>query len=192
MKRLSSLMQRKWRETDRWRRSDLYGAEEEEEEEEGVEEEQRRHQLRRKSEPCGVQLLPASERKRKELLQRRRRKSCDGQEGASLLAWNQEASGVTMMMRRRCTGGGRSDPLGPLLDDASKPGLLALMLTTQTASALLTWIFLNWLRLVSRETNQVGLDLIESATPPSLFLLIGQGMTLTSSSTFLSAEVALG
>lgn len=123
-------MQRKWRETDRWRRSELYGGDEEEEEDEDA---QRRHQLRRKSEPCGIQLLPASDRKRKELLQCRRRKSCDGQEGASSLAWNQEVSGIMMMMRRRGVGGGQSIPLGPLLDTTSKPGLLLLMLTTRTA-----------------------------------------------------------
>ncbi|XP_067341656.1 5'-AMP-activated protein kinase subunit gamma-2-like isoform X7 [Channa argus] len=65
MKRLSSLMLRKWKEKERWtgrRRSEPYGGGEEEEEEEAKEEERKtgkkdmemqRRMLRRKSEPCG-------------------------------------------------------------------------------------------------------------------------------------------
>ncbi|XP_070842723.1 uncharacterized protein [Chaetodon trifascialis] len=59
MKRLSSLMVRKWKEKERWtgrRRSEPYGGGEEEEEERQTDRRDRhmhRHMLRRKSEPCG-------------------------------------------------------------------------------------------------------------------------------------------
>lgn len=128
-------MQKKWREMERWRRSELYRGEEEEEggeEEEEEEEDKMRHRLRRKSEPCGIQLLPVSERRRKELLYRRRRKSCDGQEGVSSLARNQEVG--DMMMRRRGAGGWRSNASNPLMDMNSKPGLNLLAFLALTAN----------------------------------------------------------
>lgn len=80
MKRLSSLMLRKWKEKERWterRRSEPYGGEEEEEEEEDrTDRPLDRRMLRRKSEPYGqVEDEKIEEKKSESIRKKERRKS---------------------------------------------------------------------------------------------------------------------
>lgn len=83
MRRLSSLVLRKWKEKERWtgrRRSEPYagGDEDEEEEDEGEEtkkENRDRRMMRRKSEPCGATEEDQTEEKKKSSARRERRTS---------------------------------------------------------------------------------------------------------------------
>ncbi|XP_044032204.1 capping protein inhibiting regulator of actin dynamics-like [Siniperca chuatsi] len=83
MKRLSSLMLRKWKEKERWtgrRRSEPYGGGEEEEEEEERQTDRRdrqthRRMLRRKSEPCGQMEEDEKREEKKSERKKERRRS---------------------------------------------------------------------------------------------------------------------
>lgn len=109
MKRLSSLMLRKWKEKERWsgrRRSEPYGAEEEEEEERQI----NRRMTRRKSEPCGQMQEEKKECRRRDSVEEEWRRG-RRRNSSSVMMTEDKAGGH---LDRRCTRRRRSEPCSTL------------------------------------------------------------------------------